>query len=85
MFINALIFENRQGQNKPTNSLDAPIAIGVLNQWSHHSIEASRFVFESAAEHGNRKTCSAAQMVANLSIKQPWHTVYCHLKVSYSD
>ena len=24
-------------------------------------------------------------MVANLSIKQPWHTEYCHLKFSYSD
>ena len=23
-------------------------------------------------------------MDANLSIKQPWHTVYCHLRVSYS-
>ena len=24
-------------------------------------------------------------MDANLSIKQPWHTKYCHLKVEYSD
>ena len=24
-------------------------------------------------------------MVANLSIKQPWHTEYCHLKFTYSD
>jgi hypothetical protein len=39
----------------------------------------------SAAALGNRKTCAAALMVANLSIKQPWHTEYCHLKFSYSD
>jgi len=25
-------------------------------------------------------TCSAAHMDVNLSIKQPWHTKYCHLK-----
>ena len=56
-----------------------------LKQWSHHSITASSFVFESAAEHGNRRTCSAALMVVNLSIKQPWHTVYCHLRFSHSD
>ena len=56
-----------------------------LKQWSHHSTTAFCFVFESAAEPGNRKTCSAALMVTNLSIKQPWHTVYCHLKFSYSD
>lgn len=30
-------------------------------------------------------TCSAALMDVNLSIKQPWHTEYCHLKFSYSD
>ena len=30
-------------------------------------------------------TCSAARMDANLSIRQPWHTKYCHLKFSYSD
>jgi hypothetical protein len=24
-------------------------------------------------------------MDVNLSIKQPWHTVYCHLKFSFSD
>ena len=29
-------------------------------------------------------TCSAALMVANLSIKQPWHTEYCHLSFEYS-
>ena len=31
------------------------------------------------------ETCSAARMDANLSIKQPWHTKYCHLKFEYSD
>ena len=56
-----------------------------LKQWSHHSMAASCFVFESAEEHGNRTTCSTALMDANLSIKQPWHTEYCHLKFSYSD
>ena len=30
-------------------------------------------------------TCSAALMDVNLSIKQPWHTVYCHLRFSHSD
>jgi len=53
MFIYALVVGKRQEHNKPTGSLDAPIAIGGLKQWSHHSIAASRFVFESAAEHGN--------------------------------
>jgi hypothetical protein len=56
-----------------------------LKQWSHHSIAAFRFCFESAEEHGNGTTCSTALMGANLSIKQPWHTEYCHIKFSHSD
>ena len=56
-----------------------------LKQWSHHSITAARFYFESAGELGNRPTCSTALMVTSLSTKQPWHTEYCHLKFSYSD
>ena len=85
MFIYALVVGKQQEHNKPIVSLDAPIAIGGLEQWSHHSMAASRFVFESAEEHGNRTTCSTALMDANLSIKQPWHTEYCHLKFSHSD
>ncbi len=80
MFIYALVVGNQQEHNKPTGSLDED-----LKQWSHHSITASCFVFESAEEHGNRLTCSTALMGANLSIKQPWHTEYCHLMFSYSD
>jgi hypothetical protein len=49
------------------------------------NLTAYYFVFESAAELGSNKACSAAQMDANLSIKQPWHTVYCHLSFSFSD
>jgi hypothetical protein len=49
------------------------------------NLAAYYFVFESAAELGSNKACSAAQMDANLSIKQPWHTVYCHLSFSFSD
>ena len=30
-------------------------------------------------------TCSAALMDVNLSIKQPWHTEYCHIEFEYSD
>ena len=79
MFIQLLIVGIWQEPDQPTISLDAPIAIGGLKQWSHHSTTAICFVFESAAEHGNRSSCSAALMDANLSIKQPWHTDYCHL------
>ena len=56
-----------------------------LKQQSHHSVAAYHFFLMSAAELGSNKTCSAALMVANLSIKQPWHTKYCHLKFSFSD
>lgn len=56
-----------------------------LKPWAHHSIAAFCFVFESAEVHGNRTTCSSALMDANLSIKQPWHTEYCHIKFSHSD
>ena len=61
MFIYALIVGKRQGHNKPTGSLDEG-----LKPWSHHSITASCFVFESAEEHGNRTTRSTALMGANL-------------------
>ena len=66
MFIYALIVGKKQEHNKPTLSLDAPIAIGGLKQQSHHSIAASRFLFESAEERGNRTTRSTALMDANL-------------------
>jgi len=56
-----------------------------LKPTSHHSRAATCVCFESAAEHGNRSTCSAARMDTNLSIKQPWHTKYCHLEFEYSD
>ena len=56
-----------------------------LKQRSHHSVTACRFLFESAAVRGSSKACTAALMDANLSIKQPWHTKYCHLKFSHSD
>jgi len=62
MFIYELFVGKWQEHNKPTVSVDAPIAIGGLKQLSHHSVAASRFCFESAEEHGNRKACSTALM-----------------------
>ncbi len=56
-----------------------------LKPQAHHTTVAYRFFLMSAAELGSNKACSAALMVTSLSTKQPWHTKYCHIKVSYSD
>ena len=59
-----------------TNERRSWMSLKLLSQ---PSAAATCFVFESAAEHGNRSTCSAARMTVQSLIRQPWHTVYCHL------
>lgn len=47
-------------------------------------LQHSVFVLSRRRNMVTELTCSAAHMDVNLSIKQPWHTEYCHIKFSYS-
>ncbi len=72
-----LIACRKRTGKKQTNPLRSCM---VLKPPSQPLVAALCIGFKSAAARGNRQTrCAAALMTAKSLIRQPWHTVYCHL------
>ncbi len=72
-------------ENAGTEPTNIFLSCIVLSNRHSLRLPQSLFVFKSAAALGKRQTCAAALMTAKSLIRQPWHTVYCHLEFGYSD